>query len=312
MRTTEYDFSDRHTDIQTGYPSKDKPWMRYCTEKIINAPLPECTIYELLWENNKNNLDDTALIYFDNKITYHRLFAEIEQAARALLEFDVTADGVVTVITTSCVNFIALFYAINRIGAISNYINVLASAEEFEKYFREAESEYIFSLDLFADKALAAIKNIGHGKLCVFSLKNYMPFVASNIYSLKYGKKKFEHGGNITSWKDFMSKGECDVKLPAFHDCRTVSIYAHTTGTTGFPKTVMHTDFAYNAVSSQYETSFPQERGEVFLNIIVPFVTYGMLTCMHMPLCVGLTLVVIPNTMRQIWQYIFINTIQII
>ena len=118
----------RHTDIQTGYPSKDKPWMRYCTEKIINAPLPECTIYELLWENNKNNLDDTALIYFDNKITYRRLFAEIEQAVRALLEFGVTAGSVVTVITTSCVNSIVLFYAINRIGAISNYINVLASA----------------------------------------------------------------------------------------------------------------------------------------------------------------------------------------
>lgn len=280
---------------QTGYPSKDKPWMKYYTEEIINAPLPECTIYELLWENNKNNLDDTALIYFDNKITYRRLFAEIEQAARALLEFGVTAGKVVTVITTSCVNSIVLFYAINRIGAISNYINVLASAEEFEKYFSEAESEYIFSLDLFAYKALEAIKNIGRGKLCVFSLKNYMPFVASNIYSLKYGKKKFEHGGNITFWKDFMSKGECDVKLPAFHDCRTVSIYAHTTGTTGFPKTVLHTDFAYNAVVSQYETSFPHERGEIFLNIIVPFVTYGMLTCMHMPLCLGLTLVVIPK-----------------
>lgn len=63
-------------------------------------------------------------------------------------------------------------------------------------------------------------------------------------------KKKFEHGGNITSWKDFMSKGECDVKFLTFHDCRTVSIYAHTTGTTGFPKTVLHTDFAYNAVVS--------------------------------------------------------------
>ena len=163
--------------------------MKYYTEEIINAPLPECTIYELLWENNKNNLDDTALIYFDNKISYRRLFEQIEQAARALLEFGVTAGKVVTVITTSCVNSIVLFYAINRIGAISNYINVLASAEEFEKYFSEAESEYIFSLDLFADKALEAIKNIGRGKLCVFSLKNYMPFVAANIYSLKYGKR---------------------------------------------------------------------------------------------------------------------------
>lgn len=110
--------------------------MKYYTKEIINAPLPECTIYELLWENNKNNLDDTALIYFDNKIIYSRLFTEIEQAARALLEFGVTEGKVVTVITASCVNSIVLFYTINRIGAISNYINVLASAEEFEKYFR--------------------------------------------------------------------------------------------------------------------------------------------------------------------------------
>lgn len=117
---------------------------------------------------------------------------------------------------------------------------------------------------MFADKALEAIKNIGRGKLCVFSLKNYMPFVASNIYSLKYGKKKFEHGGNITSWKDFMSKGECDVKLPAFHDCRTVSIYAHTTGTIGFPKTVLHTDFAYNAVVSNMRHRFRMKEERYF------------------------------------------------
>ncbi len=294
------------TNTQTGYPSKDKPWMKYYSEETINAPLPECTVYELLWKNNRNNPDDTALIYFDSKISYRRLFEQIEQAARALLEFGVTAGKVVTVITTSCVNSIVLFYAINRIGAISNYINVLASAEEFEKYFREAESEYIFSVDLFADKALAAIKNIGHGKLCVFSLKNYMPFVVANIYSLKYGKKQFEQGENIIYWKEFMSKGKHAVELPAFHDCHTVSIYAHTTGTTGFPKTVLHTDFAYNAVASQYETSFPHERGEIFLNIIVPFVTYGMLTCMHMPLCLGLILVVIPKfESNKLAEYIY-------
>lgn len=40
---------------------------------------------------------------------------------------------------------------------------------------------------------------------------------------------------------------------------------------------------------------FRMKEERIFLNIIVPFVTYGMLTCMHMPLCLGLTLVVIPK-----------------
>ena len=54
----------------TGYPSIDKPWLKYYSEEAIHAPLPECTIYEYLWENNKDHLDDVALNYFDRKITF--------------------------------------------------------------------------------------------------------------------------------------------------------------------------------------------------------------------------------------------------
>ena len=48
----------------TGYPSIDKPWLKYYSEEAINAPLLKCTIYEYLWENNKSFPDDIALIYF--------------------------------------------------------------------------------------------------------------------------------------------------------------------------------------------------------------------------------------------------------
>ena len=37
----------------TGYPSIDKPWLKYYSEEAISAPLPECTIYEYLWEKKK-------------------------------------------------------------------------------------------------------------------------------------------------------------------------------------------------------------------------------------------------------------------
>ncbi len=37
-----------------GYPSVDKPWLKYYTEEAINAKLPERTIYEYLWESNKD------------------------------------------------------------------------------------------------------------------------------------------------------------------------------------------------------------------------------------------------------------------
>ena len=240
-------------------------------------------------------MEDTALIYFDNKISYKRLFEEIEKTAKALIGFGVGKGDVVTVITVSCVNSVILFYALNRIGAISNYINVLASAEEYEKYCRNAESKYVFVLDLFAEKAVTAIEKIGHGKVCIFSLADYMPFPMSVMYGLKMQRVKQYKNANVTKWKEFLKKSEGNISLPQFHCCREVSIYAHTSGTTGFPKTVLHTDYAYNAVAKQYSLCFEHERNEIFLNMIVPFVTYGMLTCMHMPLCMGLTLVLIPK-----------------
>lgn len=57
----------------TGYASIDKPWLKYYSEEAINAPLPECTIYEYLWENNKDYPNDIALRYFDRKILFSEL-----------------------------------------------------------------------------------------------------------------------------------------------------------------------------------------------------------------------------------------------
>lgn len=37
----EYEMNEKKV---TGYPSVDKPWLKYYTEEAINAQLPECTI----------------------------------------------------------------------------------------------------------------------------------------------------------------------------------------------------------------------------------------------------------------------------
>ena len=55
---------------KTGYPSIDKPWLKYYSEEAINAPLPECTIYEYMFENNKNYPSDIAILCLGRKITY--------------------------------------------------------------------------------------------------------------------------------------------------------------------------------------------------------------------------------------------------
>ena len=104
----------------TGYPSIDKPWMKYYSEEAINAPLPECTIYEYLWGNNKDHLDDVALIYFGRKITYGELFSNIDRCEMSLCSLGVKPKDIVTVALPSIPEALYLVYALNKMGAVAN------------------------------------------------------------------------------------------------------------------------------------------------------------------------------------------------
>ena len=53
--------TDRQTDRQTeheltGFPSIDKPWLKYYSEEAIQEKLPECTMYDLIYQENQSNL----------------------------------------------------------------------------------------------------------------------------------------------------------------------------------------------------------------------------------------------------------------
>lgn len=41
--------------MSTGYPSIDKPWLKYYRKEVINAPLPTGSMYEYVYENNKKS-----------------------------------------------------------------------------------------------------------------------------------------------------------------------------------------------------------------------------------------------------------------
>lgn len=65
----------------TGYPSIDKPWLKYYSEEAIDSPLPECTAYEYMYQNNKEYPNGIAIDYFGRKITFKQLFESIDNVA---------------------------------------------------------------------------------------------------------------------------------------------------------------------------------------------------------------------------------------
>ena len=75
----------------------------------------------------------------------------------------------------------------------------------------------------------------------------------------------------------------------------TVAAYVHTGGTTGVPKTVKLSNENFNAMAIQYESlGANYNKADTFLNGIVPFVAYGIVVTIHMPMCLGMTNIIAP------------------
>lgn len=194
----------------TGYPSIDKPWLKYYSEETINAPLPECSVYEYMYQNNKDYPEQIAINYFGRKITFAELFESIDKVATAFREIGVKEGDVVTIVSVSCVTCILCFYALNKIGAVSDYISVLSTEEEIGRYLVDSNSRYVVSLDLFAEKVLKVVAKNHINRVVVYSLKEWMPTSIGIGYLLKTRKfdKSFLKDKSVLMWNDFLKSAD--------------------------------------------------------------------------------------------------------
>lgn len=292
----------------TGYPSIDKPWLKYYMPDEINAELPKCTVYEYLWENNRDHLNDIALIYFDNKIKYQEMFARISETAQAFSNIGVKSSDVVTLVTLNCPKSVFCFYALNLIGAVVNFINVLASEEELKKYF--SDSKVVIVENLFAEKVIRAAEGKTIEKIITYSFCDDMPFIKKRAFqfAMRQLDKAIEkiESKKVIRWDAFVSHQSEHAVLRTYKSPEAPCALAHTGGTTGFPKSVLISDQSMNAIILQYAMHFKKfRRQQVFLSTIVPFVIYGLLVNIHMPLCLGFQTVLIPKFEDTKWKTYF-------
>ena len=156
----------------------------------------------------------------------------------------------------------------------------------------------------FEEKVLAAADECGVEKVVFFGVDYKMPWPLKVGYHLKAGRNKTsaKRCPTILEWTGFLSTAKNQPNIFYTKDPHKMCLLAHTGGTTGEPKAVMLDDFAMNAVVSQYISSSGIKRNDVFLSLIIPFVVYGILDNIHLPLCLGLQSVIIPKYEATQWE----------
>ena len=291
----------------TGYASIDKPWQKYYSKEAITASIPELTAYQYIVSQNKDNLSTKAIMYYGKKISYKNYIDMIDETARRLYNLGVTEGEVVTVMSVANPELEVLFYALNKLGAVINLIDVRSDYKQIKKYLMEVKSSEVVVMDNLPefDKCMEDedIDNIVENVITLSPYNSVLfPF---NVLAEKKSRKEdstlyskideIKKKNKYMTWNDLMSVHKYRYPRYPRYKKNMVAALVHTGGTTGVPKTVKLSNENFNAMAIQYKSlNANYNKGDTFLNGIVPFVAYGIVVTIHMPMCLGMTNIIAP------------------
>ena len=283
--------------ILTGYPSTDKPWLKYYSEEAINAPLPECTIYEYIWNCNKDHLEKPALKYFNKRTTYKQMFSRIDAAAKAFKAVGVKQNELVSLCMLTMPETVYSIYGLNKIGAVSNLIEPRTNAELIKERINAANSRILVVVDVFLEKILKIADLTNLEKIIVVPLSESMPLYAKAGFYLTQARKipRIPSDHRFQYWNTFIAAGKSTAVVNAPYQKDATAVIIYTGGTTGIPKGALLSNDSITAMALQsiYDAPLLYE-GERFLEIMPPFIAYGLVFGFFIPFCANLENTLIP------------------
>ena len=283
-------------EIMTDY-SEWRPWEKYYTKENLEAPVPECNLYEYLRDTNKPWPDIPAIIYYGTKINYRDLLQYIDEAAGAFAEAGVKEGDYVSLCTLTTPEMIIAFYALNKLGAACNIIEPRTNSARICKHNNQVGSRILLVTDAFVGKINEILPELNADRIIILPLGRSMSTATRIGFKLTKGRKlpKPAADARYTDWDKFIASGKGrQVGTVPYKKDRPAAI-VYTGGTTGVPKGAILSNDSINALTIEViNAHFEYQPGDTFLNIMPPFIAYGVSCGLNMHLTSGITNILIP------------------
>ena len=286
-----------------GYPSIDKPWLKYYPEDKINFDLPEKTVYDFALDANQDNMDNIALEYFGSKIKYADFFKKIDETERAFRKMGIKKGDTVSFCVPTLPETFYAFYALNKIGAIANMIDPRTNVSSIKTFIENANSKMLIFIDIAYPKMVSIINELDIENIVSLSASDSLPIHLKSLMKVKtflseLKNKKESVNKYIINWNDFI-KVEKDFEFESeilTDKLNLPSGIVYTSGTTGIPKgSVMNNKNFLSMVYQNHAANMGWDKNDIFLGIMPPFIAYGMVCGFSLPICNGMQIDIIPK-----------------
>ncbi len=278
--------------------TETRPWLKNYLPEDLEMVMPELSIMDYLIWRGRPRMNIPAINYYDRIFDLTEVFYNIFKTANAYAKLGVKRGDIVLVCAPTTPETIFTFYGLSLLGAVSNMVDPRYNTEGIREFIQEVDSRFVMTIDVAYEKVVEAIKGTNVEKVVVLSPSESLPMPLKQLYKLKNPLKKNMPAGFV-HWGDFFKDGK-DYKTKYVHGHQEeCCIIVHTGGTTGKSKSVMLSHNNLNSVSFQYSKCQMKHTRIVgkdkFLDIMPPFVAYGMGYGVHIPLASGITCVIVPQ-----------------
>ncbi len=280
----------------TGYASIDKPWLKHYSTQQLSVEFTPMSMYQLMEKRNREHLSDIALSYFGTKVTFSKLFSEIDAVAKALCQLGVKQGDIVMMGMPNTPEAVYIYYAVNKIGAVLNSFDPRTATEEIKKDIIISKSKVALVIDAILPKMENILPELPVERIIVISPFESMPVPVRAFLKAK-NKKQLPNAKEYLSWGNFLKTGSAFYNdIPNIFAPNQPALIVHTGGSTGRPKGVILSNESCNALIYQLiHSNLEFKRQTVFLNILPPFIALGLINATHLVACLGIQDILIPS-----------------
>jgi long-chain acyl-CoA synthetase len=244
-------------------------------------PYPEVSVYRMFADAAARFPDHPATAFFGKRLTYEELHAQVERFSGVLVSLGVKQGDRVGLLLPNCPQYVIVWYACQRIGAIAVGNNPLYTQRELEHQLADAGIQVMVVLDQVYENFGKVRDAVGIREVIATKVTDAMKFPLNVLAPLKF-KREATHEGKpwppigpnerVRWWKDLMKQSHLIPPVATVDPKTDPAAFVYTGGTTGYSKGAMLSHHNLVANATQARALFSEAvDGEECIMCVLPF-----------------------------------------